>query len=123
MQIEVKGRNTPVTDELGSTSRSASRRWASRSRSSRGSRSSSGRSATRRSPSARSPRRPSTSRASTLRARDRARDMRHAINLCEEELARQVKRHRDKRRERRKARAASIRTAASERRRGHAAAG
>ena len=39
----------------------------------------------------------------TLRACDRARDMRHAINLCAEELARQVKRHRDKRRGRRKA--------------------
>ena len=38
----------------------------------------------------------------TLRARDSGRDMRHAIHLCEEELARQVKRHREKRRGRRK---------------------
>ena len=38
----------------------------------------------------------------TLRAHDRARDLRHAINLCEEELSRQVKRHREKRRGRRK---------------------
>ena len=38
----------------------------------------------------------------TLRAQDRARDLRHAINLCEEELSRQVKRHREKRRGRRK---------------------
>jgi putative sigma-54 modulation protein len=47
----------------------------------------------------------------TLRARDHASDPRHAINLCEEELSRQVKRHREKRRGRRKGGAAeSIRT-------------
>jgi putative sigma-54 modulation protein len=47
----------------------------------------------------------------TLRARDQATDLRHAINLCEEELSRQVKRHREKRRGRRKGGAAeSIRT-------------
>ena len=45
----------------------------------------------------------------TLRARDQSRDPRHAINLCEEELSRQVKRHREKRRGRR---TESIRTAA-----------
>jgi len=50
----------------------------------------------------------------TLRAKDNARDLRHAINLCEEELSRQVKRHREKRRGRRKGAAAeSIRTAAA----------
>ena len=37
----------------------------------------------------------------TLRASDNSRDMRHAIHLCEEELSRQVKRHCDKRRKRR----------------------
>jgi putative sigma-54 modulation protein len=42
----------------------------------------------------------------TLRAHDRSRDMVHSINLCEEELARQVKRHREKRRGRRAAREA-----------------
>ena len=47
----------------------------------------------------------------TLRAQDRARDLRHAINLCEEELSRQVKRHREKRRGRRKVGTESIRTA------------
>jgi ribosome hibernation promoting factor len=47
----------------------------------------------------------------TLRARDNARDIKHAINLCEEELSRQVKRHREKRRGRRKVGAESIRTA------------
>lgn len=48
----------------------------------------------------------------TLRAHDAARDFTHALNLCEEELARQVKRHRDKRRRRREARAASARSGA-----------
>lgn len=45
----------------------------------------------------------------TLRARDASRDMVHSINLCADELARQVKRHRDKRRRRREARAAALR--------------
>jgi putative sigma-54 modulation protein len=43
----------------------------------------------------------------TLRAKDASRDMDHSIVLLEEELARQVKRHRDKRRKRREARAAA----------------
>jgi putative sigma-54 modulation protein len=37
----------------------------------------------------------------TLRARERSDDMGHSINLVAEDLARQVKRHRDKRRRRR----------------------
>ena len=37
----------------------------------------------------------------TLRAKDASRDLNHSINLCAEELGRQVKRHRDKRRKRR----------------------
>ena len=44
----------------------------------------------------------------TLRARDASRDMQHSINLCADELARQVKRHRDKRRKRREARQAAL---------------
>ena len=43
----------------------------------------------------------------TLRAKEATRDMDHSINLVSEELARQVKRHREKRRKRREARAAS----------------
>ena len=43
----------------------------------------------------------------TLRATDSSRDMDHSINLVSDELARQVKRHRDKRRKRREARAQS----------------
>jgi len=40
----------------------------------------------------------------TLRAKDAHRDLRHAIIMCEEELSRQVKRHGEKRRKRREAR-------------------
>ena len=43
----------------------------------------------------------------TLRARDASPDIVHSINMCSEELSRQVKRHRDKRRKRRESRAAS----------------
>jgi putative sigma-54 modulation protein len=49
----------------------------------------------------------------TLRACDCSGDMKHAVHLCEEELSRQVKRHRDKRRHRREARAASMRSGIS----------
>jgi putative sigma-54 modulation protein len=42
----------------------------------------------------------------TLRAHAASADMAHSINLCEEQLAKQVKRHRDKRRKRRETRAA-----------------
>ena len=41
----------------------------------------------------------------TLRASSATSDMRHSINVISEELARQVKRHREKRRKRREARA------------------
>ncbi len=43
----------------------------------------------------------------TLRAHDASPELKHSINLCSEELARQVKRHRVKRRKRREARSAS----------------
>lgn len=43
----------------------------------------------------------------TLRARDASPDIVHSINLCSEQLAVQVKRHRDKRRKRRESRAAA----------------
>jgi putative sigma-54 modulation protein len=42
----------------------------------------------------------------TLRARDSSPEMLHSLNLMTDEMARQVKRHRDKRRRRREARAA-----------------
>jgi putative sigma-54 modulation protein len=43
-----------------------------------------------------------------LRARDASRDMVHSINLCADELSRQVKRDRDKRRRRREARSPGL---------------
>src|ERR1700722_4840615 len=43
----------------------------------------------------------------TLRARDASPQMLHSLNLVVDELARQVKRHRDKRRHRREAHAAA----------------
>lgn len=43
----------------------------------------------------------------TLRARDASPEMDHSLKLVVEELARQVKRHRDKRRKRREARASA----------------
>ncbi len=46
----------------------------------------------------------------TLRAKDTSRDSKHAINLVADELARQVKRHRDKRRKRRESRALAAQT-------------
>lgn len=46
-----------------------------------------------------------------LRASDRSSDVRHAVNLCEHELSRQVERHREKRRHRRKVGTATIRRA------------
>jgi putative sigma-54 modulation protein len=43
----------------------------------------------------------------TLRAKDASPDLRHSINLVADELTRQVKRHRDKRRKRREQRASA----------------
>ena len=45
----------------------------------------------------------------TLRAHEASRDLKHSINLISDELARQVKRHRDKRRKRRESRSAARR--------------
>jgi putative sigma-54 modulation protein len=50
-------------------------------------------------------------KGATLRARDASPEMDHSLKLVVEELARQVKRHRDKRRKRREAHAAASRTA------------
>jgi putative sigma-54 modulation protein len=49
----------------------------------------------------------------TLRAHDASPEMIHSLNLMVDELARQVKRHRDKLRHRREAHAAASRRAAS----------
>ena len=107
MQIEVKGRNLPVTDELRE---SVTRRF--------------DKVAKQVSPLAvlevelfeeRNPANPDSQvaeatlrlKGTTLRARESSRDLKHSINLISDELARQVKRHRDKRRGRREARAGS----------------
>ena len=44
----------------------------------------------------------------TLRARDASPELKHSINLCSDEVARQVKRHRVKRRKRRESRTAAV---------------
>jgi putative sigma-54 modulation protein len=109
MRIAIKGRNTPVTDELEEHVERRFRKIAKQV-----------------SPLAelevevmeeRNPSIPASQVAEatlhlkgvTLRARDASHDMVHSINLCADELARQVKRHRDKRRRRREARAAAVR--------------
>ena len=107
MRIEVKGRNLPVTDELREC---VTRRF--------------DKVAKQVSPLAvlevelcaeRNPANPDSQIAEatlylkgvTLRAKDASRDMDHSIKLCSEELSRQVKRHRDKRRKRRESRTQS----------------
>ncbi|MGI8779627.1 MAG: ribosome hibernation-promoting factor, HPF/YfiA family [Solirubrobacteraceae bacterium] len=105
MEIEVKGRNLPVTDELREC---VTRRFE--------------KVAKQVSPLAvlevelfeeRNPANPDSQvaeatlrlKGTTLRARETSRDLKRSINLISDELARQVKRHRDKRRGRREARA------------------
>ena len=114
MQIEVKGRNTPVNDELREYVEKRFRKVANQVSE-----------LARLEIELKEERNPAiadnmvaeatlTLKGVTLRARDNARDLRHAINLCEEELSRQVKRHREKRRGRRKVGAESIRTTGGE---------
>jgi putative sigma-54 modulation protein len=52
-------------------------------------------------------------KGTTLRASDRSWDPEHAMNLCSHELTRQVKRDRDKRRRRREARVPGVADQAS----------
>jgi putative sigma-54 modulation protein len=114
MQIEVKGRNTPVTDELREyvvkRFRKVDRQVSQLAHLE---------------VELREERNPAIAdgqvaeatlflKGVTLRARDSARDLKHAVNLCEEELSRQVKRHREKRRGRRKGDTETIRTAGAE---------
>jgi len=114
MQIEVKGRNTPVDDELREYVERRFRKVAKQVSE-----------LARLEVELKEERNPAIAEGQraeatlflkgvTLRARDQARDLRHAINLCEEELSRQVKRHREKRRVRRKVTTETIRTAAPE---------
>lgn len=104
MKVEVKGRNVAITDELRET---CTRRFALV--------------AKQVSPLAvleielsqeRNPANPQGHiaeatlhlKGTILRARDESFDLGHAIGLCADELTRQTKRHRDKRRNRREAR-------------------
>jgi putative sigma-54 modulation protein len=114
MQIEVKGRNTPVNDELREYVEKRFRKVAKQVSD-----------LARLEIELKEERNPAIAdnmvaeatlvlKGVTLRARDNARDLRHAINLCEEELSRQVKRHREKRRGRRKVGADTIRTGGPE---------
>jgi putative sigma-54 modulation protein len=108
MRVEVKGRNTPVTDELRAY---VEKRFA--------------KIAKQVSPLAelqvevREERNPSIAdrqvaeatlylKGVTLRAEEASGDMEHSINVCADQLARQVKRHRDKRRRRREARGSDL---------------
>jgi putative sigma-54 modulation protein len=109
MLIDVKGRNTPVTDELREY---AERRFEKVARQV----SELARMEVELSEE-RNPANPDSQVAEitlylkgvTLRAKECSPiDMRHAIHMAEEDIARQVKRHRDKRRKRRESRATSI---------------
>ena len=107
MQIEVKGRNTPVTDDLRELVERRFRKVANQV-------SDLARLEVEiqeeRNPAIPAPCVAETTlylKGVTLRATDSARDMGHALNLCSDELARQVKRHRDKRRKRREARSSA----------------
>jgi len=105
MQIEVKGRNLPITDEL--------REYVTRRFDKVGKQVSSLAVLEVELTEERNPANPDSQIAEvtlhlkgvTLRAREASRDLKHSVNLISEDLARQVKRHRDKRRGRREARA------------------
>jgi putative sigma-54 modulation protein len=105
MRIEVKGRNLQVTDEL--------RECVERRMDKVGKQVSELAVLEVDLADTRTPTDPVTAEASlqlkgtTLRAKSAAEDAKHAINLVSEDLARQVKRHRDKRRGRRESRAAA----------------
>ncbi|MEA2256454.1 MAG: putative sigma-54 modulation protein [Solirubrobacteraceae bacterium] len=114
MQIEVKGRHTPVTDELREHVEKRFRRVGKQVSD-----------LARLEVELSEERNPAIAESHvaeatlflkgvTLRAADKSRDVRHAINLVEEELSRQVKRHREKRRGRRKVGTETIRTSEPE---------
>ena len=107
MQIEVKGRNVPVNDELRELVERKFRKVAAQVSD-----------LARMEVELREERNPAIAenqvaevtlylKGVTLRAECASREMPHAIRLCSDELARQVKRHREKRRARREARASS----------------
>jgi len=105
MQIEVKGRNVPVNDELRELVERKFRKVAAQVSD-----------LSRMEVELREERNPSIAdsqvaevtlylKGVTLHAQCSSREMDHAVRVCSDELSRQVKRHRDKRRKRREARA------------------
>lgn len=103
MQIEVKGRNVRVNDELRELVERKFRKVAAQVSD-----------LSRMEVELREERNPSIAdsqvaevtlyvKGRTLRAEGASREMSHAVRVCSEELSRQVKRHRDKRRGRRQA--------------------
>jgi len=112
MQIEVKGRNVPVNDELRELVERKFRKVAAQVSD-----------LARMEIELREERNPAIAESQvasvtlylkgvTLHAEGASREQRHAVKLCSMELSRQVKRHRDKRRHRREARAAPPQPAA-----------
>ena len=104
MQIEVKGRNCPVTDELRERVEKRFEKVAKQVSD-----------LARMEVELREERNPANPdsqvaevtlylKGVTLRAKEASRDMEHSINLVSEDVARQVKRHREKRRKRREGR-------------------
>jgi putative sigma-54 modulation protein len=104
MKIEVKGRNVPVNDELRELAERKFRKIAAQVSD-----------LARLEMELREERNPAIPenqvaevtlylKGVTLRAECASREMPHAIRLCSDELSRQVKRHREKRRKRREAR-------------------
>jgi putative sigma-54 modulation protein len=105
MRIEVKGRNTPVTDEIR---HAVERRFAKVAKQVSPLAELEVELSQERNPSIADSRIAEVTlhlKGVTLRAKDASPDMDHSIKLCSEELSRQVKRHRDKRRKRRESRA------------------
>jgi putative sigma-54 modulation protein len=104
MRIEVKGRNLQVTDEL--------REWIERRFDKVGKQVSDQATLEVEVADERVPGEPVSAEAvlhlkgTTLRAKEPSKDAKSAVNLVAEDMARQVKRHRDKRRGRRETRAA-----------------
>ena len=112
MQIEIKGRNVPVTDELrshtekrlGKVARQVSELARLEIRDLQGAQS-------RAVADCQVAEGTLYLKGVTLRARDASPQMLHSLNLMVDELARQVKRHRDKLRHRREAHAAAMQEA------------
>ena len=103
MRIELKGRNTEVTDELRER---VERRFSKVARQVSSLASMEVELREERNPAIRDSQVAEATlflKGVTLRARERSPSMAHSINLVADEIARQVKRHRDKRRRRRAA--------------------